>query len=129
MTQFLRFCIVGTIGFVVDAAILLALVSALGADPYAARVVSFLAAASVTWWLNRRFTFAVVARPSGAEWTRYVAFMTLGALANYGAYAIAITVSDFVRANLWLGVALGSVCGLAINFITSRAFVFGERRA
>jgi putative flippase GtrA len=124
LSQFARFCVVGTIGFVVDAGILQALVSGLGADPYAARVVSFLAAASVTWWLNRRFTFAVSTRPSRAEWLRYVGFMVLGALANYGAYAIAITVSELVRANLWLGVALGSVCGLAINFATSRAFVF-----
>ena len=124
MSQFARFCAVGTIGFVVDAGILQALVSGLGADPYAARVVSFLAAASVTWWLNRRFTFAVRTRPSRSEWMRYVGFMVLGALANYGAYAIAITVSELVRANLWLGVALGSVCGLAINFATSRAFVF-----
>ena len=124
MSQFARFCVVGTIGFVVDAGILQALVSGLGADPYAARVASFLAAASVTWWLNRRFTFAVSARPSRSEWVRYVGFMVLGALANYGAYAIAITVSELVRANLWLGVALGSLCGLAINFATSRAFVF-----
>jgi len=124
LSEFVRFCIVGTIGFVVDAAILQSLVSGLGADAYAARVVSFLAAASVTWWLNRRYTFAIRARPSRSEWMRYVSFMVLGAVVNYGAYAIAITVSDLVREHLWLGVALGSVCGLAINFATSRAFVF-----
>lgn len=127
MRQFLRFCIVGTIGFFVDAGVLQGLVSGLDANPYAARVASFLAAASTTWWLNRRYTFGVTHRPTHAEWVRYVALMVLGAATNYGAYALAISTWDLARAYLWIGVAIGSIAGLGINFMTSRAFVFSRR--
>jgi putative flippase GtrA len=128
VSQFLRFCIVGTLGFGVDAGVLQVLVSGVQADPYLARVVSFLAAATSTWWMNRRFTFAVAHRATHREWARYVALMTLGAIVNYGAYAIAITLSDAVRARLWLGVAIGSLAGLGINYCSSRALVFRDAR-
>ena len=55
--QFLRFGLVGTAGFVVDAAALTAAM-ALGLGPYGGRVVSYLAAVTFTWAMNRRFTFA-----------------------------------------------------------------------
>jgi putative flippase GtrA len=60
---------------------------------------------------------------------RYVAFMVLGALANYGAYALAITVWDVARTYLWLGVAIGSLTGMGINYTTSRLLIFAERGA
>ena len=126
MTRFLKFCVVGTLGFAVDAGVLLALADGLGIDPYLARVFSFLAAASATWWLNRRYTFEVERAASRGEWARYVSLMLLGAAVNYGAYALAITVWELARAHLWIGVALGSIAGLAVNFATSRA-LFGAR--
>lgn len=124
MTPFLRFCAVGTIGFVIDAGILQLLVSGTGANPYLARIVSFLAAASATWWMNRRYTFQVEHSATHAEWARYVIFMVLGALLNYGAFAISITAWDLARAQPWLGVAVGSIAGLGVNFLTSRLLVF-----
>ena len=124
MNQFLRFCVAGTVGFVIDAGILQLLVSGAGANPYLARIVSFLVAASATWLMNRRYTFEVEHRATRAEWARYVAFMVLGALVNYGAFAISITVWELARAQPWLGVAVGSVAGLGINFLTSRRLVF-----
>ena len=120
MSQFLRFCAVGTLGFFVDAGVLQALVAGLDANPYAARVASFLAAASATWWLNRRFTFGVQRVATHAEWMRYVSLMVLGAVVNYGAFAIAITWWGLARAQPWIGVAIGSVAGLGVNFATSR---------
>lgn len=124
MNQFLRFCIVGTVGFVIDAGILQLLVSGADANTYLARIFSFLVAASATWLMNRSYTFEVEHRATHAEWARYIAFMVLGALVNYGAFAITITVWELARAQPWLGVAVGSVAGLGINFLTSRRLVF-----
>ncbi len=56
--RFGAFAVVGAVGFLVDAGVLTALVNGLGANPYAARAVSFPAAVTATWWLNRRWTFA-----------------------------------------------------------------------
>src|SRR6185437_12886929 len=64
--QFLRFALAGVVGFVVDAAVLYALL-ALGLGYYLGRVFSFLAAAFTTWQINRRHTFA--ARADG-RWLR-----------------------------------------------------------
>lgn len=119
MTQFQRFCLVGTVGFVIDAGILQVLVVGAQSNIYASRLVSFLAAATATWWMNRRYTFGVQRQPSRAEWLRYIALMVLGAVINYGVYALCVTVWILAREQPWLAVALGSVAGLGANYATS----------
>ena len=76
--------------------------------------------------MNRRFTFGVTRPASRGEWGAYTALMTLGAAVNYGAYAASITWWSLAREHLWIGVALGSIAGLGINFATSRSLVFRE---
>ena len=120
MNQFLRFCVAGTVGFIIDAGILQLLVVGAHANPYAARVVSFLAAASATWLINRRYTFAAKHKPTPAEWRRYVSFMLLGAVVNYGVFSICIAFWDLAKTQPWLGVAFGSIAGMGLNFATSR---------
>lgn len=120
MKSFLRFCAVGTIGFLIDAGILQLLVSGTHANPYAARVVSFFAAASTTWFLNRRFTFQVAHSATRKEWLHYVGLMTLGACVNYGTYAACITFWLEAKAYPWYGVAVGSIAALGVNFTSSR---------
>jgi len=128
--QMLRFGIVGGIGFVVDAGLLYAMLG-LGLGPYSGRVVSFLAAATVTWILNRSFTFRrdspSAAHPAG-EWLAYLGLMLIGAAVNYGTYALAVALSDPVRRHPEIGVALGSIAGMAINFWSAKTMLF-ERRA
>ena len=119
MTRFLRFCVVGTLAYLVDAGVVTALVAGAGFDPYAARVISFLTAASFTWWLNRHWTFEVRRAPSRAEWMSYVGLMILGGAVNYGTYAAAITWWPLAREHLWIGVALGSITALGVNFASS----------
>lgn len=128
MTRFLKFSVVGTIGFVVDAGILQVLAAGGGMNPYLARVFSFLGAATVTWWLNRRYTFEVRHGATQSEWLAYVALMVVGALVNYGAYAAAITWWPFAREHLWAGVAVGSIAGLGVNYLTSSRLAFRRDR-
>jgi putative flippase GtrA len=133
--QMLRFGIVGGIGFLVDAGVLYAML-ALGLDPYGGRVVSFLAAASATWILNRSFTFRRDSPPNGiysdthpaGEWLIYLGLMAIGGLVNYGTYAAAVALFEPVHRIPVIGVALGSIAGMAINFWTSKTMVF-ERKA
>jgi len=128
--QVLRFGIVGGVGFLVDAGMLYLLLT-WGLDPYSGRVVSFVAAATTTWILNRSFTFRRDSpsehHPAG-EWLAYLGLMVIGGLVNYGTYAAAITFSEPVRQHPVIGVALGSIAGMAINFWTSKRLVF-ERKA
>ncbi len=55
-TQFLRFAVIGTAAFVVDTAVLYCALWA-GLGLYSGRAVSYLVAATFTWYGNRRITF------------------------------------------------------------------------
>jgi putative flippase GtrA len=116
---FWRFLVVGAIGFFVDVGILLLLTSQ-ALNPYVARIVSFLFAATCTWLMNRVFTFNTPHKTTFREWQHYILIMSVGSIANYVVYALFIY---FVGRGEWqyvLGVALGSLPGLCINFIGSR---------
>jgi len=113
---------IGGMTFVVDASIVQLLVIGMGLNPYLARVFSFLAAASLTWALNRRYTFETKARPSPREWSMYLGLMILGGAINYTTYALCIAFIHVAATQPWLGVAAGSVAGLGVNFVTSRWF-------
>lgn len=122
--EFLRFGVVGTIGFVADTAVLYGAL-ALGAGLYLGRAVSYVAAATVTWALNRAWTFR--GRGGGAvhrQWALFVAVNLVGFVLNYGTYAALVAFVPVVAAHPVLGVAAGSLAGMFANFALSRALVF-----
>lgn len=123
-----RFALVGGVACLVDMAVVQVLFAA-GFGLYASRVVSYLCAATVAWWLNRRFTF--VHRRSASmvrEWARYLAANLWGGLLNYGVYALLVANSLVFRSYPFLAVAVGSLAGLAVNFAMSSRFVFVRAR-
>ena len=122
--QFLRFGLIGTAGFLVDTAALY-LAMALGANAYVGRLFSYLVAATFTWAMNRHFTFRAQASPDRLkEWGRFLAANALGGALNYGTYALLISTSTRVAEAPVMGVAAGSIAGLAANFLMSRYLVF-----
>jgi putative flippase GtrA len=132
--QFLRFGIVGGIGFLVDAGLLWLLLQ-LGLGYYSGRLASFLAAATTTWILNRSFTFRRESPRTGdpapthpmGEWLAYLGLMAIGGVVNYGVYAASIESSELVRRLPAVGVAFGSIAGMAINFWSAKTMIF-ERK-
>ncbi len=129
-SQFLRFFIVGGVGFIIDAAVLTALVRGLGVDPYSARAASFLAASSTTWWLNRQFTFRSDAHrhPITRQWLIFVLVSIGGALINYGIYVATLQLWPLAQAWPVIGVAFGSLAGMGFNFPASKLIVFRPAR-
>ena len=126
--ELLSFATVGAIGLLVDLGVLYLLAPFLGW--YAGRVLSFLAAVAATWALNRRYTFAAHAsgRPIALEFLQYLASMSAGALANYAVY---VGVLVWLGSGRWVpaaGAALGSLAGMAINFVLARHLVFRKSR-
>lgn len=130
LLQFLRFGVVGTVGFVVDTAVLYAGL-ALGLGLYGGRAVSYLAAATTTWALNRAWTFRGQGQaPVMRQWALFVAINLVGFAFNYGTYAALIATVAFVAQYPVIGVAAGSLAGMLGNFLLSRRFVFaGAARA
>ncbi len=125
MTRFLRFGVSGVAGFLVDAGVLTLLTVVVGINPYAARVPSFLAAATVTWLINRYWTFADRrGSDRGREWRRYLAAMLIGGLVNYAVYALLVATLAPVARWPVLGVAAGSLAGMVVNYLSSSRWIF-----
>jgi putative flippase GtrA len=123
--QALRFGLVGTAGFLVNAGIVAALAGPAG--PVRAQAAAFPVAASVTWWLNRRYTFGASGRSWQGEWLRYLGANALGWLANNGTYLLLVLSLPWAAGNPVAAVAAGSLAGMAFNFACSRKLVFGRR--
>ena len=124
--EILFFAISGVIGFVVDAGIVQFLVREWQVNPYEARLVSFLCAATTTWAFNRKITFAGKGN-SGSRRRQLISYliaMAGGFELNYGAYAACVASFAVVRAWHAIGVAAGSIAGAVVNFLSSKYWIF-----
>lgn len=118
------FGMIGVVGFVVDTAVLYSLTAMLG--PFGARGVSFFAAATTTWFLNRAITFRGTSSnlKKNKELLSYLALMLVGGTVNYACYTWLVLSYEIVSQHLFLGVAAGSLAGMALNFFTSKVLLF-----
>ena len=118
------FSFVGIAGFIVDAGIVFSFTGS-GANAIWAQAVAFSVAVTVTWLLNRKFTFA---QHASHNWQRelmhYVAANSVGAVVTNAVYMyLILNISVFSR-NPVSAVAVGAMAGLFFNFTASRVFVF-----
>lgn len=122
--ELILFSLVGILGFIVDVGILYQLKDSIG--NYWGRAVSFIGAVLVTWILNRNFTFSQLesGMPPYREFSRYFWLMLAGGMVNYATYAIMLSAIEAVAKQPALGVATGSIAGMAVNFITAKLLVF-----
>ena len=125
LSQLIRFGMAGVAGFAVDAGVLQATL-ALGMSFYLGRAISFIAAATATWLINRRLTFAHAGqRPASfQEWWRYVGAMMMGGAVNYLVSVLmfqGVLKSD--PRSAIIAVAVGSIAAMAVNFIAARAII------
>lgn len=122
MTRFLRFLVIGTIGFVVDAGVLGLLLLSTPLGVYAARLVSIAAALLATWLLNRVITFGPSSRPVAVEGARYGGVGIATSAVNYVAY------SGFLWAMpdtpVIVALVLASIVALAFSFLGYSRLVF-----
>lgn len=121
-----RFVLVGTAVFGVNAALVELLVAGVG--PLWAQVIAFPLAATLAWWLNRRYTFGASDRSLGREWLHYILANALGWLLNNGVYLLCVDRFALAARHPSLAVAAGSIAGMAANFILSRQLVFRSER-
>ncbi|ESR25708.1 GtrA family protein [Lutibaculum baratangense] len=119
--QFMRFCLVGGVAFVVDVVVLLAL-RELGWPLVAARTVSIWAAMSVAWFLNRRMTFKSDDPRRFHEYLRTMTANGIGAVTNLLVFTAALALWPDVGT---IGAFMaGSLVALAVNFLGNRRFAF-----
>lgn len=124
-SRFARFFVVGGLGFVVDAGGVILLSDLLGLAPWLARIPSFLVATVVTYAFHRRWTFGTDPRGGVVRgWLTYITATSLGALLNYGAFALWTASQGETPLMLFVGTAIGSAIGLAFNYTMSSRLIF-----
>lgn len=125
MKQFFSFGIIGTIGFIVDAIILLLMVNLFFFSVSFSRFLSFLCAVFVTWILNRSFTFNKKNKNSlKKEYGYYLFIQTLGAIVNYGIFISLVKNFEFFENYLIIPLAIASLTAMFFNFFMIKKKVF-----
>jgi putative flippase GtrA len=122
MRAFVRFLVVGSFGFVIDAGLTYLLIRTT-VQPWLARIPAIVLAMAFTWLANRGFTYQVTKKRTVDEAVRYAIVAIAMAVGNYLIYLI------LMRVNLGpvVAVATATVCQTMISFHAYRRFVFREQ--
>ncbi len=127
LPQFLRFGVVGALGFVWDNSTVYLTRDIIGLMP--AIMLAFPVAATLNWAINRAWTF----RHSGntdtllRQWALFMAANSLGFLLNRGTVATLVLLFAACREQPILALAPGAIAGLVANFLLSQRYVFRRR--
>lgn len=123
LNQFLRFCLVGALGFAVDAGMLELLIYGELSAPIA-RLFSITVALQVTYFLHSAFTFRHRGGFTPRTWLRFIAANLIGAAVNYIVFlGLLVALPDTQSARLF-ALASGTAVALLFNYIANRRFVF-----
>ncbi len=154
MREFLRFCLVGGVGFLVDSVVTNLLFFLFGDSSIdfvlIARLVGMFAALQSTYGLHRVFTFRGQTAHSGRTWAKFMQLNALGAGINYVVFVITgalltrwlvpiLTASEsfyspLIDARMVILMAVetsliaGTAAGLLFNYWANRRFVFRAER-
>jgi putative flippase GtrA len=121
--QFLKFAVVGTVGFLADASTVYGLRHVIGI--YAAGFAATAVATSVTWLFNRLWTFqGFGGGPIHRQIMLYIAANMVGLLLNRTTFVLLVVFTPVCARYPILAVAAGAVAGMFINFSLSRSMVF-----
>ena len=122
MKKLVRFGIVGTAGFVIDAAVLWMLLETTPLGPFLARAIAIAVALAATWYLNRSFTFGASRRSLAVEGFRYGSVGITSAVVNYLIYTLLLLSLPILQPLAALVIA--SIAAMAFSFFGYSRFVF-----
>jgi len=123
--RFVRFSIVGGVGFVIEAGLLTYFATVPGLGSIKGRAISFPIAVVTTWWLNRTLTFQSNNNPH-RESFRYFLVQSLGAVANLGVFMVLVSVFPGLRSIPVVPLFIAAIFGLLVNFVLSKKYVFAQ---
>jgi putative flippase GtrA len=125
LKQIIRFGIVGTIGFIVDAFILLLLVHIFDLTIELSRLFSFSIAVFVTWLINRSFTFSKNTNfDKKKEYCLYFILQTIGALINYIIFIVLVNNYTFFEIYLIIPLAIASIIAMFFNYLSIKKIIY-----
>lgn len=121
--SFIRFGIVGAMGFVWDTGTVYALRPFVSL--YVAGTCGFFVAATLNWIVHRVWTFRSMQHGAAhVQWAKFIVANAFGFVFNRGTFFCLIAFVPMVVAHPVLGIAAGSIAGLGFNYFLSKRFVF-----
>jgi len=124
-----RFVMVGSLGFAIDAAILAGLVHAAHWSPFLSRAVAMTTAVLCTWLIHRHWTFASGrARPPILQSLLYATFQAISLSVNYGIFSALVLTGGLWRSYPVLAAALGSLIAAVLSYVLAKWVAFAEPR-
>lgn len=128
--NFIRFGIVGILGFCWDTGTVYALRPFISL--YIAGTCGFLVAATANWAINRLWTYRHHSHAAPhVQWARFMTANAIGFVFNRGVFFMLISkfFSDATGTGIFhtqpvLAIAAGSISGLCFNYFLSKRFVF-----
>ncbi|MEW7007185.1 MULTISPECIES: GtrA family protein [unclassified Lentilitoribacter] len=122
MRKLFFFGIAGSIGFIVDAGVLILLLHFTPLDPFSARIFAIAAAMFCTWMINRNFTFQKGGRSVAKEGMRYGSVGITSALINYTVYSGLLI--QFSELRPVFAVVIASAVATIWSYVGYSKFVF-----
>lgn len=129
--QMLQFAVVGGVGFLLHTILVQLLTGLAYLNPILAWLIGFGFAMSVTWTINRGWTFKAHANDAKQheEASTYLAVQCFAASVNFGVYWAIESGVPLLASGIGLVVpmAAGTAAGMGINYFGSRYLVFRHR--
>ena len=116
------FLFAGTLAFLADALVLVALTQLADFNPLVARLFAITTAMVVSWLVNRTITFRVGAPPSAREFVRFAALAWTTAALNYAVFAAVLLAVPGTHPLLAL--VISSLVAAVFAYICMRFAVF-----
>ncbi len=128
--NFIRFGIVGILGFFWDTGTVYALRPF--TNLYIAGTCGFLVSATLNWVVNRLWTYRHLPHAAPhVQWAKFMTANAIGFVFNRGTYFTLVSKSfsiaaktDIFHTQPVLAIAAGSIAGLCFNYFLSKRFVF-----
>lgn len=119
LVSLFRFGLVGTLGFLIDAGVVLIFAKFLNTDPIYSRIPAWMAAVSTTYVFNVNFTFSKKSslleknRKRAKKYILYVLSQLSGGTINILVFSLLVS---FFGVNWLVSLIVGTLFGLMINF-------------
>jgi putative flippase GtrA len=129
MKRLLLFGCVGVAGAIVHIGGFRVFQTIFGFGNASAWLLAFGIAATVTWGLNRAFTFADRRNlDSTHEWAKYLSVAGAGAVAHFIVFEAAISYVGFFAQNPELAIVPGSLASFVVTYCGAALLVFRKAR-
>ena len=126
--KMVRFAVVGVGGFVVDCAVFALLHYIVGLPLMTARISSFIAAATTTWFGNRVLTFGFKGQGRWSDkliqWQKFMFSASISAVPNLLCFKLMVELLPVFTGAVFIAMAVGILVGMVTNYLFSQYWGF-----